>query len=204
MVFNQLTFAPGSAGLIIDSISLLVYNSNPVDVNVLAVDVGLWLGETAGGGPASPLTQIGIEDLEFAANSQTTLTYTNFGSFFSVPNNLTLWMSINFIDSNNGNTGATEDQLNHLGFLAYHPATVGTDGSQAYVAPSSTLDMSNPTPVVEPLGTPYGANFGLTLIGNPPSPEPSSIVSLGLGITGIACACAAKRFRRLLFVRWGS
>ena len=72
------------------------------------------------------------------------------------PGNLTIWAGIGF-DNDDGATPITAAQLNALGGSAYHPATVGTDGPQAYyIGPYASL--SDPTIIA--CGTTFGENYG--------------------------------------------
>jgi hypothetical protein len=90
-----------------------------------------------------------------------------------VPANGQIWAGIGF-DNDNGATGITADELNALGGLTFHPATIGTDGSQSFfLAPSSSIGVNNPS--VTAFGTPFGANYGWTIDASA-VPEPSSVV----------------------------
>jgi hypothetical protein len=185
---NELTLAPGSTGLTIDSISFRAYNFNPVAVEVSTL-VSIWEGDGPGGGPGSNVQMFGIENSQLAAESETIVTFTEPGRGLIVPDVMNFWFGVSFNNAN-GQSPITAAELNQLGALTYHPSTVGTDGPQAYFGPPGTF---LPDPVVEPLGSAFGANFGWTIDGGIPTPEPASFVLLLIGTPAVAILQIRRR-----------
>ena len=88
-----------------------------------------------------------------------------------------IWAAIGF-DNDNGASPITAAQLDALGGLTYHPATVGTDDAQALFISPPNFAVSNPAAF--PFGAPFGANYGWTVDAVAAAvPEPASLALLG-------------------------
>jgi hypothetical protein len=159
---NMLTLAAGSAGQAISALSFLAYNYNSVAVEARPTMYIWTAGE--GGNPATLLGSFALPLTSFAAGSQQALSLTLPGSGIIVPANGEIWAGIGF-DNNNGASTIAATQLDSLGGLTYHPATVGTDGPNAYfMAPGASLN----DPAVVPFGSAFTANYGWTVQANEP------------------------------------
>jgi uncharacterized protein (TIGR03437 family) len=154
---NMLTLAAGSAGQSISALSVLAYNFNSVAVEGRPT-MYIWAADD-GGNPTSLLGSFVLPITSFAAGSQQTLSLTLPGSGIIVPANGEIWAGIGF-DNDNGASTIAGTQLDNLGALTYHPATVGTDGPNAYfMGPGTSLN----DPAVNPFGSAFTANYGWTV-----------------------------------------
>jgi hypothetical protein len=173
MDINEITLAPCAATGWLTTISFIANNFNDVPIQARALCT-TWLANGPGGGPGTASFEF-LMTATLAADSNTVLTLSTGGD--PVPPNSTFWIGISF-DNENYAYDTTAAQLDQLGAYAYRPATVGQDGSQAYSAPPGTID--DPfDPVLTPIGSAYGANFGWTV--DYAVPEPSSWLLLAFG-----------------------
>jgi hypothetical protein len=158
---NKLTLAAGSAGLPITSLNFLAYNFNAETVEARPT-MYVWAGNGAGA-PGTLLGDFALPITTLDAGVDTRLSFTVPTGSLIVPNSMNLFTGVGF-DNDNGATQITADQLNALGGLTYHPATIGTDGPQAYFfLPDIPLN----NPAVAAFGASYGANYGWNVTANP-------------------------------------
>jgi hypothetical protein len=174
---NELTLAAGSAGDRITSLSFLSFNGNTMAVAARPT-MYLWAANGAGGDPGTLLGSFALP-LETLATGQSTLSLT-VPTTVIVPASMQIWAGIGF-DNDNGASAITAAQLNLLGALTYHPATVGTDGATALFIPPPNFAVNNPTGLV--FGSPSGANYGWTV--SAAVPEPSTWAMMLIGFVGL-------------------
>jgi hypothetical protein len=98
-----------------------------------------------------------------------------------------IWAGIGF-DNDNGLSAITATQLDSLGALTFHPATVGTDGATALFIAPPNFAVNNPA--VSVFGSPFGANYGWTVS---VVPEPSTWAMLLIGFLGLGFAFRQSR-----------
>jgi hypothetical protein len=157
---NELTLASGSAGASITSLSFIAFNFNAAAVVARPV-IYIWATDGAGGNPGTLLGKFVLADQTLAVGTNT-ISFTVPGGPI-IPSNMQIWAGIGF-DNDNGASPITAAQLNALGGLTYHPATVGTDGPNAlFIPPGSALT----NPAVNPFGATFGANYGWTVTAEP-------------------------------------
>jgi uncharacterized protein (TIGR03437 family) len=157
---NMLTLAAGSAGQSISALSFLAYNSNSVAVEARPT-MYIWAAGD-GGTPTTLLGSFVLPLTSLAASNQQALSLTLPGGGIIVPANGEIWAGIGF-DNDNGASTIAATQLDNLGALTYHPATVGTDGPNAYfIPPGASLN----DPAVIPFGSAFTANYGWTVQAN--------------------------------------
>lgn len=182
---NELTLAAGSAGESIASLSFIAGNFNTGAV-LARPTIYIWAANGAGGNPGTLLGSFVLPDQTLAAGSTDTISETVPGGL-TVPSNMEIWAGIGF-DNANGASPITAAQLDALGGLTYHPATVGTDGPNAFFIGPGTAQTN---PAVIAFGTANGANYGWTVQATAATPEPGSLAMLVLGVPGLLI------FRRL-------
>lgn len=184
---NQLTMAPGSAGLSITSLSFLAFNDNSTSVQARPV-MYVW-ADNGAGQPGTLLGTFDLADTTLGAFAQTSVTY-NVGGGLIVPSNGVIWAGLAF-DNDGGASSITNAQLNALGGLNYSPATIGTAPTVGYfLGPGGAT--SNPSTTPNDILTPI---FGWTVTASPvtaATPEPSSILMLGTGLLGLAGVLRSK------------
>jgi PEP-CTERM motif len=188
---NELTLAPGSAGDQITSLNFLLFAGNSVtDVRFLAY---IWAPDGPGGGPGTLLGEfiyappyiLGPVEQDMNINVTTPLI---------VPASGVIWAGA-ALDNDNGASSATNAQLENMGGETYDPASVGTDGLEAYyISPGTSL--TNPS--LDPFAAGNQGDFGWTITGNAvatPTPEPGT---LGMMLLGVPMAAFVWRRRRNL------
>jgi hypothetical protein len=187
---NELTLAAGSAGDRITSLSFLASNFNTTAVAARPT-MYVWAANGAGGDPGTLLGSFALP-LETLAPGQTTLSLI-VPTTLIVPASMQIWAGIGF-DNDNGASAITAAQLNILGALTYHPATVGTDGATALFIPPPNFAVDNPATFV--FGSPSGANYGWTV--SAAVPEPSTWAMMLLGFAGLGFAFRQSRRKMLM------
>ena len=154
---NELTLSAGSAGKFITSLSFLAANANAGAVEARPT-VYIWAADGAGGIPGTLLGDLALPIATLGAGVQE-LSFTLPGSGLLVPESMQIWAGIGF-DNDNGISPITAGQLDDLGGLTYHPATVGTDGPDAYFLPPGA-SLNDPAAIL--FNSASGANYGSTV-----------------------------------------
>ena len=184
---NELTLAPGSAGMQITTLNFLAYNSGTATVEARPT-IYIWAADGTGGKPDTLLGDFVLPIETFDHGVTTLLSFPVASDMLIVPANMILWAGIGY-DNDNGATEITAAQLNALGGLAYHPATVGTDGPQCYyIGPAASLS----DPAVIACGTTYGENYGWKVVASS-VPEPGSSLLLLIGAFPVATLLSRRR-----------
>jgi hypothetical protein len=150
---NELTLAAGSAGESITFFTFIANNGNATAV-VARPLFYFWAADGANGNPGTLLAAFALSNQTFAAGFNT-ITATVPGGLV-IPSSMVIWAGIGY-DNGNGTSPITATQLNALGAPSYHPATVGTDGPQAFFLPPGSA-LTNPA--VIPFGAASQANYG--------------------------------------------
>jgi hypothetical protein len=178
---NELTLAAGSAGQSITSIGFLAANANADTVEAQPT-IYIWAADGAGGIPGALLGDFTLPMATLAPGIDE-LSFTLPGSGLLVPASMQIWAGIGF-SNDNGASSITAAELDDLGGLTYHPATVGTDGPDAYFIPPGAA-LNDPAAIL--FNSSSGANYGWTVEAQA-TPEPSSAILLSTGLLGLAFA----------------
>jgi hypothetical protein len=186
---NELALSPGSAGQFITSLSFLAANANAGAVEARPT-IYIWAADGAGGIPGALLGDFALPIATLGAGIQE-LSFTLPGSGLLVPASMQIWAGIGF-DNDNGTSPITAAELNDLGGLTYHPATVGADGADAYFLPPGA-SLNDPAAIL--FNSASGANYGWTVQAEA-TPEPSSLFLLSTVLLALAFA-ARKRIGRI-------
>jgi hypothetical protein len=170
---NELILAPGYGGSTVTSISFQADNFNSTAVQARPV-MYVWAANGAGGTPGTLLGTFALP-LEALTTGTTTLSYSIAPGSLLVPANDIIYAGIGF-DNDNGASSISAAQLNDLGGLTYNPATIGTDGVQAYfVAPGGAVN--DPSSIA--FGGANAADYGFTVTAST-APEPGVLSLLTL------------------------
>jgi len=156
---NKLTFASGSAGRVITQLSFQAYSYNTVTVQARPT-MYIWAVDGPAGNPGTLLGDFVLPLTSFPANSQTTLPLTLPGIGITVPSSGQVWAGIGF-DNGGGASQLTATQLDNLGGLTYHPASVGADSVSAYFFTPSGGSLNNPA--VINFASNFTGNYGWTV-----------------------------------------
>lgn len=184
---NELTLAPGSSGMQITSLSFLAYNSGTNTV-MARPTMYIWEANGAEGKPGTLLGDFVLPIATFDHGANTDLSFSVPNDALIIPGNMTIWAGIGY-DNDDGATSITAAQLNALGGRAYHPATVGTDGPQAYfIGPASVSS----DPAVTAFGTDFEANYGWKVQASA-VPEPGSLLMLLIGAFSVMTLLISRR-----------
>jgi hypothetical protein len=133
---NLLTLAAGSAGESITSLNFIADNFNAGAIEARPT-IYVWAPNGAGGNPGTLLGDFVLPNQTLAAGTDT-ITYVVTG-LLAVPSDMEIWAGIGF-DNDSGASPSSAAQLDALGGPTYHPATVGTDGPNAFfIGPGSGL-----------------------------------------------------------------
>jgi uncharacterized protein (TIGR03437 family) len=170
---NLLTLAAGSAGQSISALNFRAYNFDSASAEARPTFY-IWAADDLGN-PSTLLGSFVLPLTSFAAGVEQALSLTLPGSGIIVPANGEIWAGIGF-DNDNGASTITGTQLDGLGALTYHPATVGTDGPNAYFMGSGA---SLNDPAVIAFGTPFTANYGWTVQATPTLASPAPSITSG-------------------------
>jgi hypothetical protein len=174
---NQLTLAAGTAGDSITSFSFTAENFSRGAVEARPT-IYIWAADGAGGDPGTLLETLVLPDQTLAAGADTISVTVPSG--LTVPASREIWAGIGF-DNDNGASPITAAELDALGGLTFHPATVGADGPNAvFIGPGS----AKTDPTVLGFGTANTANYGWT-VQAAPTPEPSSFALLVLCVPAV-------------------
>jgi hypothetical protein len=181
MLADDITTAPGSAGLGVNQLVFSVLNIN-TSATLARPLVRFYADDGAGGGPGTLLGAINLSPISFNPGVVSLIPYTSSSTLFNVPADGKFWAGLTF-DDNNGTTGATLAALNNLGEGIYNPPTVGSSADVFFATTSAgSFAGSNPAGGLFNFGGTPVANFGWQFVSS--VPEPSSL-DLVLGV----CVC---------------
>ena len=176
---NDLILAPGSAGEAISSLSFLAFNFNTVAVQARPT-MYIWAADGAGGTPGTLLGDFVLPVTTFGAGAQQAISIST-GNEPLIPGSMEIWAGIGF-DNDNGVSPITASQLDAMGAHTYHPATIGTDGPDAYFLPPGE-SLNDPAAIL--FDTNSTANYGWTVQATA-TPEPQSAILLSTIVLGVA------------------
>jgi hypothetical protein len=187
MLADDITTAPGSAGLGVTQFVFSVLNIN-TSATLARPLVRFYAADGASGGPGTFLVGINFNPISFTAGAVSLFQATSSTPLFNVPANGQFWAGLTF-DDNNGTTGATLAALNNLGEGIFNPPTVGSSADLIFASTSAgSFAGSNPAGslVTSPFGGAPVANFAWRFVS---IPEPSPLV---LGGCMLMCAVCGR------------
>jgi hypothetical protein len=197
ILVDDITFAPGSAGLTVTAVTVAAANQNATAVTVRPF-LRFWLADGTNGGPGTYFSPGGTPlDVNFGPitlGTSTNLLRIELGAnSFQIPAAGKLWVGLGFDDAN-GTTGATFNQMHNLGYNLYNPPAVGSSADTMFITGGggeTLLGFNNPPGnTVGPGGNPvYNAGYKFEVN---PVPEPVGGLTAGLA----AAAGYAIRRRR--------
>ncbi len=177
IVVNELTLAPGSAGDQITSLSFQLDSDNSI-VNDVRFLMYVWAADGAAGGPDTLLGEFIYAPPFILGPEEQMMTY-DVTTPLIVPASGVIWAGA-ALDNDNGASSVTDAQLDNMGGVTYDPASVGTDGFEAYyISPGTTL--TNPS--LNSFAAGNQGDFGWTITGDAlATPEPGTLGMMLLGV----------------------
>ncbi|MFO0887615.1 MAG: hypothetical protein U0790_00565 [Isosphaeraceae bacterium] len=191
LIADDITAGPGLGGYGVNRIDFTVANLNSVAVSV-GVNLRIFAGDGAGGGPGTLLAGLNFNPSTFAASSINAFSFTSAASIFTMPST-TFWAALSF-NNFGGSTGVTAAQLNNLGMGLFDPPTVGSSQDVFFQSSAASLgNTSNPAGGFYFFGGNPRANFGFAFFTASVVPEPPSATLAGLAM--LALGAFGLRYR---------